>query len=291
MNKYIVSLMVVPALFLALATPALANSQVKYYQTNYQTNSSSQQQQIAQLYALIAQLQAQLAALQIYNPGYPTYNNGSYQNSNEITRVTTGTVEGDGDDAVRMEGSVTFRRDSEARVWFEYGTSNKLSYSTQSIEIDGDSGDTEDFEITATDLDDNDVYYYRAVAEDDDGRYVEGVVRSFRFDGRNDDDDDDDDYYDDDSDDGDWSLEVEDDYYETGDTIRVDYEVEDEDDNNWIGLYEVGDSDSNYVSFKYVRDEEGYVTFRINREGEYEFRLFDEDNDEQATSDEFEVED
>lgn len=282
MYKYIFSFIFVPVLFIALATPAQAASNVQFYQTN------SQQQQISYLYSLIAQLQAQLAALQSYNPVvYPSYNNAGNSSSNEISRVITGNVDGDGDDAVSMEGEISFRRDTEARVWFEYGTNTNLSYSTESIEINGDQGDTEDFELTALDLDDNKVYYYRAVAEDDNGRFVEGAIRSFRFDGRNNDDDDDD--YDNDNDE-DWSLEVEDDFYATGDSVRVDYTVEDENDTNWIGLYEVGDNDDDYIAFKYAKDDEGYVTFRINNKGEYEFRLFDEDDDEQAESDEFEVE-
>jgi hypothetical protein len=282
MYKYIFSFIFIPVLFIALATPAQATSKVQYYQTTSYSNAN-QQQQIAYLYAMIAQLQAQLSALQSYNPViYPPYNNGSNNSTNEISRVVTGGVDSDGDDSVSMEGEITFKRDTEARVWFEYGTNTNLSYSTESIEIDGDSNDTEDFEITATDLDDNKTYYYRAVAEDDNGRYVEGVIKSFRFDGRDNDDDDND---------GDWSIEVEDDYYETGDTVRVDYEVEDEDDKNWIGLFEVGEDDDDYVAYKYVKDEDGYVTFRIYDEGEYEFRLFDEDDDVQAESDEFEVED
>jgi len=281
MYKFILSFIFVPVLFIALVTPAQAATQVQYYQSN------SQQQQISYLYALIAQLQLQLAALQTYNPSYPNYNSTRNTSSNEISRVVTGRVDAAGNDSVSMEGEVTFRRDTDARVWFEYGVNTNLSYSTKSIEIRGDEGDTEDFEITATDFD-NRVYYYRAVAEDDNGRYVEGVVKSFRFDGRNNYDDDWDDW---DDIDNDWSLDVDNDYYETGDTVSVDYTVEDEDDRNWVGLYEVGARDSNYVAFKYVRDDEGSVSFRINNEGEYEFRLFDSDGDQVAESDEFEVED
>lgn len=278
MKKYIFSFILVPVLFVAFVTPAYATSNsVQYYQTG------SQQQQIAYLYALVAQLQAQLAALQ----GYPVYTNGGTSSSNEITRVVTGSVDSDGDDSVTMEGEITFRRESEARVWFEYGTSNKLSYSTQSQTIDGDSGDTEDFDLIATDLNDNKTYYYRAVAEDKNGRYVEGAIKSFKFDGRNDDNDDRDDN---DTNNGDWSLEVDDDTYQTGDSVRVDYEVDDTDNDNWIGLYKVGARDSNYLAFKYVKDDEGYVSFKINNDGEYEFRLFDADDDKVATSDEFEVE-
>lgn len=281
MTKYLFSFIFIPVLALTLALPAHAatNNRVNYQY--YSSNST--QQQITYLYSLIAQLQAQLSALQSYNPVYPSTGN---QSTSEIARVVTAGVNGDGNDSVEMEGEITFKRDSEARVWFEYGTNTNLSYSTKSIEIDGNGGDTEDFEITASDLDDNRTYYFRAVAEDDNGRYAEGVIKSFKFDGRDNDDNDDDD-----DNDGDWSLEVEDDYYELGDTVRVEYTVEDEDDKNWVGLFNVGDDDDEYVAYKYAKEEDGYLTFRIYDEGEYEFRLFDEDDDEVATSDEFEVED
>lgn len=281
MYKYIFSFIFIPVVIVLFATPAMASTNSRYYE-----NSTNQQQQIANLYALIAQLQAQLAALQSYNPVInPPYQSGTNQSSNDIVRVTTGSVDGDGDDAVTMEGEVTFRRDSEARVWFEYGTNTNLSYSTESMEVDGDAGDTEDFEITALDLSGNKTYYYRAVVQDDNGRYVEGAIKSFRFDGRNNDDDDDNDRN------NDWSLDVDDDYYESGDTVRVDYEVEDKDTDNWIGLYKVGARDANYLSYKYISKSEGYVTFRIYDEGDYEFRMFDQDDDKVAESDEFEVED
>ncbi len=251
-----------------------------------------QDQQVAYLYAIIAQLQAQLAVLQANRPNSYPYTNGSYSNTRDISRVLTGGVEVRDNDSAWFDGKVLFARDAEARVWFEYGTNTNLPYSTASIGIEGDSRETEEFELEANNLDDNTLYYYRLVAEDEDGNYVEGVIKSFRFDGRNnDDDDDDDDDNDDDNNDNDWSLEVEDDSYETGDSIRVEYEVEDEDNNNYIGLYEVGDDDNDYITRVFVDDEEGTVTFRVNNEGEYEFRLFDEDEDEQATSDEFEVED
>lgn len=298
MYKYIFSFIFVPILCLTLAMPVQAshghgngnhnnNGRVHFNQlnSNQQSNWLYQHQtssvELARLYALIAQLQAQLAALQGYSLVHSSNQHSGTKSSSEITRVTTGSVAGDGDDSVEFDGSVTFRRDSEARVWFEYGTTLKLSYSTESIKIDGDSGDTENFEISTSDIDDNDIYYFRAVAEDDNGRFVEGVIKSFRFDGRNNDNDNDED----------WSLEVEADYYETGETIRVYYEVDDRDNDNYIALFEAGDDDDDYIRRVFVDDEDGYVTFRIYDEGEYEFRLFDEDEDVQAESDEFEVED
>jgi hypothetical protein len=46
------------------------------------------------------------------------------------------------------------------------------------------SGDTVRFSLIAPDLKNNTIYYYRAVAEGDDGKYAEGLVKSFRFEGR-----------------------------------------------------------------------------------------------------------
>ncbi|MES2749332.1 MAG: hypothetical protein V4606_02985 [Patescibacteria group bacterium] len=304
MNKYIFTLACIPLVLGMVIIPnaALAdnsksygngkahqNQMNPYHQSNlvkqnknkYNYYYASQDQQVAQLYALLAQLQAQLAALQGNIPNYQ----GGNSSTRDISRVITGGVEADEDDnSVWFDGEVVFARDAEARVWFEYGTNTNMPYSTASISIDGDARETQEFELEATNLDDDGTYYYRLVAEDEDGDYAEGVIKSFRFDSRNDDDDDDDDN-------NDWSLEIDDDMYETGDNVRVDYEVEDEDNDNWIGLYETGDNDDDYISRVYVDDEEGYVNFRVNNEGEYEFRLFDEDDDEQATSDEFEVED
>lgn len=291
MFKYIFSFILLPVMFVTLAMPAQAKAATSYYQ--YQSTS----EQLNYLYAVIAQLQAELNALQAYRPvTYTNYTTGIYTNtynSNEISSVKTGGVEANNYDGVVFDGEINFsRNNTDAKVWFEYGTNTNLSYSTRSIEIDGDSGDREDFEINATDLDNNRVYYYRAVAEDSNGRYVEGQVKSFRFDRTNYNNN----YYYDYNynnnryDNDDWSLEVDDDYYETGDTVRVDYEVGDKDSKNWLGLYRVGSSDKNYITSKYVRDDEGYVTFRITQRGDYEFRLFSDDSfDLEAVSDEFEV--
>ncbi len=296
MYKNIFKLACIPLVLSMFVLPTSTMAYGEAQQSKYNVNNSnnyyyaSQNQQIDYLYSLIAQLQSQLSALQFNsNPSYQ-YNNNGNSSTRDISRVITGGVDSSDGDAVEMDGEVTFARDTEARVWFEYGFNTNLSYSTESMKINGDSGDTENFKIEATDLDDNKIYYYRAVAEDNNGNYAEGVIKSFRFDGRNNsDDDNEDDNYNDDND-NDWSLEIEDDSYEKGDAVQVEYEVDDEDNNNWIGLYEVGDSDASYVTRIYVDDEEGSVTFRINNEGEYEFRLFDEDGDEQAISDEFEIE-
>ena len=309
MYKNIFKLACIPLVVSMFVLPATASAESKAHQNQMNPNHQSnlvhqykvkknnnyyyapQDQQVAYLYAIIAQLQAQLATLQANRPNSYPYTNAGYASTRDISRVLTGGVEADDtDDSVWFDGEVMFARDAEARVWFEYGTNTNLPYSTASITIDGDARETQEFELEATNLADNNVYYYRLVAQDEDGKYVEGVMKSFRFDGRNTGDDDDNNNNNDNND-NDWSLEVDDDTYETGDNVRVKYEVENEDNKNWIGLYEIGDNDNSYITRTYVDDEEGSVTFRINTEGEYEFRLFDEDGDEQATSDEFEVED
>ena len=303
MYKNIFKLACIPLVVSMFVLPASASAESKAHQNQMNPNHQSnlvhqykvkknnnyyyapQDQQVAYLYAIIAQLQVQLAVLQANRPGSYPYTNAGYASTRDISRVLTGGVEVRDNDSAWFDGEVIFARSAEARVWFEYGTNTNLSYSTASITVDGDARETQEFELEATNLDDNNLYYYRLVVEDEDGKYVEGVIKSFRFDGRNNDDNDNDN-----DNDNDWSLEVDDDTYETGDNVRVKYEVEDEDNNNWIGLYEVGDNDNSYITRTYVDDEEGTITFRINTEGEYEFRLFDEDGDEQATSDEFEVE-
>lgn len=157
--------MVLPVLMLTLALPQ--GAQAATYQT------ASQQQQIAYLYSLIAQLQLQLNALLV---------NGSSQSS--YVSVETIAVDGDDNDSVELSGRINFRRDGDARVWFEYGSSmGLLSYSTPSYTIDnGRSGRSTDFSIIAPDLSSAKTYYYRAVAEGEDGRFAEGMIKSFRYD-------------------------------------------------------------------------------------------------------------
>jgi len=169
--KKIITRLFVPVLLFVLVIPQGANAYTQQYYNQNQT-------QIAYLYSLVAQLQAQLNALQ--------GTNSSAVGTNYLTVQTDG-VTAQGSEKIELEGRVTFKRDSDARVWFEYGKTSILNYSTISLELKNqDSGDTFNFEISVPDLDTNQVYYYRAVAEDEDGRYAEGTVKSFRYEGRND---------------------------------------------------------------------------------------------------------
>ncbi len=163
MKKYI-QWVVVPVLLFVMVAP-------QGVQASTYVTSTANQQQIAYLYSIVAQLQAQLNAL--LAAGVVT----SY------VGVQTDGVDSN-DDSVELSGRVTFKRDGDARVWFEYGLTNTLSYSTQSADIDnGDQNETTSFSMIVPDLDTNRSYYYRAVAEGEDGRYAEGSIRSFTYTG------------------------------------------------------------------------------------------------------------
>ncbi len=163
-----------------LATGAQsANAATTYYYNN--------DAKIAELYAIIAQLQLQLQTLLANG----NYTHGGYQGG-DVRVVTGGVDESSIDNAVELSGTVDFRNEDEARVWFEYGLTQALSYSTPSILLKERHND-EDFTIIADDIDGNRTYYYRAVAEDEDGDVSEGAVRSFTVKGNWDNDRDDDD--------------------------------------------------------------------------------------------------
>lgn len=161
--------MVVPMLMFVLVAPTGAQAYTG-------TVSAANQQQIAYLYAVVAQLQAQLNAL--------LGQNGAGVSTNNVTAQTDGVSVVD-DDYIEMNGRVIFKQDGDARVWFEYGLTNALSYSTESEEISNkDRNDSVSFSLIAPDLSHNTLYYYRAVAEGDDGRYAEGAIKSFKFEGK-----------------------------------------------------------------------------------------------------------
>jgi hypothetical protein len=167
MKKYI-QLLVLPVLLLTLVVPNAA-----FAQTTYQ--SAAVQQQIAYLYSLVAQLQAQLLALQTA---------GQTNSVTSYLTIQTDGVSEASNDSVELDGRVVFVRDGDARVWFEYGVSTALNYSTESRDVNnGDKGDTISFSAIVPDLNTNQIYYYRAVAEGDDGRYAEGSIKSFKYTG------------------------------------------------------------------------------------------------------------
>lgn len=171
--KNIITWLVFPVLLFVLIVPQGAQA---YTQAYYNPN----QAQINYLYTLIAQLQAQLNALQ----GTVVSTGGSAVGTNYLTIETSG-VSAQNREKIELEGQLTFKRSGDARVWFEYAPTKALNYSSVSYDIKNKkSNDRFNFAISIPDLKTNQVYYYRAVAEGNDGRYAEGAIKSFRYEGR-----------------------------------------------------------------------------------------------------------
>lgn len=290
--------------FLAMLIMVPATVKAQTYQTypvGYQYLSTQEQlnylyQQVAQLQYLLNSLKANSNIYYTSNP-YHNYNNNSYQNysydnydyvvvrpgntSSDIEVDTLSATNIDYDEA-DLRGEVDLNNESEAEVWIEYGrSSNNLDDTTSKKTIYDSNGDTETFTFNVDDLDNERKYYFRAVAEDEDGDETYGQVRSFTTDDdgcSNCSNDDDDDY----------SLSVSDTSIDRRDEVEVDWEIPrgDEAPRNWIGLFERGDSNKDYIEWRYIEnDNYGTEEFTINDTGEFEFRLFlDDSYDDEVTS-------
>lgn len=204
------------------------------YQNQYQyqfTNSYSTeylQNYIRQLQTLLAQLQAMQQGGGYYNPGTGT-------GTSDVDVTTKSVTDIDGDEAT-LRGEIDFNNEDEAVVYFRWGTSvNNLSRETTNIVIEEDEDD-EEFSARITNLDEDEVYYFRAVAEDENGDRDYGAILSFRSD---DDGDDDDDSYED-------MPEVDD--LDANDITDSSVELE--------GSVDMNDFEDGYVFFVYGEDED-----------------------------------
>ncbi len=140
----------------------------------------------------IAQLQTLLAQLQAAQGGT---NNGGYGNSD--VDVATKSADDITDEAATLRGELDFNDEDEATVYFRYGTSiNNLSRETTNVVLE-EGEDDEAFTARIADLDEDKTYYFRAIAEDENGDRDYGTVLSFRTDDDSSSDDDDDDNNDD----------------------------------------------------------------------------------------------
>lgn len=168
------------AVFALMLVPASANAQ------SYYTNSSgsvvSQQELIAQLLQLIAQLQAQLDARDGHTGGVSNY-------GIDIETVGADDIT---DESASLFGNIDLGRASSARVWFEYGESRNFGEKTLTGVAENGSHYTT-FRADVEGLDEDQRYFFRAVAEDPAGRFVFGSTEDFETDGDDRDDDDNDD--------------------------------------------------------------------------------------------------
>ena len=274
MTKYFATSFILLALVL---TPVTSQAQSAVY------NTMTTNEKIAFLYGMIAQLQIILEMrIETESDSSNVFSTRDRSDIDVETRSATDVEE----DEAELRAEIDLNGEDEARVWFEYGErSNDLDEDTSKRRITDSRGDEVDVSVTIDDLDEDERYYFRAVAEDEDGDRSYGSVRNFTTD---------DDGGSSSSNSDDFELEVSDTTIEEGDEVEVDWEIpsDEEGSQNWIGLYEVGEDNRDFVEWEYIDDDDsGSMTFEIDDRGEYEFRLFlNNSYDDEITSDEIEVE-
>ncbi len=195
---------------------------------------SSNQDKIADLQAQIRSLQAELARLQGGSWGVQT------------GAVTTGSAVHRGGGDVEFRGSARPSSAQSAKVWFEFGPTQSLAYSTPKLTLTNSSNYTRNFTGYAYDLDSR-TYYYRAVMEDRRGYTSEGRIESVVV--GNSWNDNDDDWWD--NDDDDWN----------DDEDAPEVTTDDADDitssqAELSGEVDMGDFEDGRVFFVYGEDED-----------------------------------
>lgn len=144
------------------------NSSYQYF------NQSSYQNEDVALLLMIEQLQDMIRTL------LGRMDNSNTSSSFNVTTYSATDVE---DDEAVLRGRISLGREDEAEVYFEYGrTRGNLNKDTRTEDIDEDDNDFT-FEKRITNLDDSTNYYFRAVAEDEDGDKDRGKILAFRTDG------------------------------------------------------------------------------------------------------------
>lgn len=94
------------------------------------------------------------------------------------------------DNSATLRGKLRLNDADDADVYFEYGKArNNLSKETGRTALDEDSSSFS-FTKDIDSLTDDTIYYFRAVAEDDDGDTARGTIMSFRTDANEDSNDD-----------------------------------------------------------------------------------------------------
>lgn len=242
MKKIITGFVVATLIFIGVAAPQPVLATSYYY--DGQTMSSAQLRVL-----LIAQIQALLAQLDRLDDDY-------YRPTNSTSRVDVETLSARSieDDRAQLMGEVDLNNEDKAYVWFEYGTSRSLKQKTGEATIK--DNDPERFVYSLRNLSEYRTYYYRAMAEDENGRVATGAIRSFRTDG--------DDDWDDDRDFDDDEPEVETDDAEN--VRRTSAELH--------GSVEMNDYEDGLAFFAYGEDEDAVADI----ESEYdEFDDIDED--------------
>lgn len=163
---------------------------VYYYQyQNYQTQYQHQLQMLQQLQSLQQQLNTLLRQYQqkygqSYNSTKIHYNWGI--NDDYDIDVETLYARDIDDEEATLYGDVDVDDAPYVDVWFEYGEGGDLDEETRDKRVYDDGR----FSIDIDDLDDDERYYFRAVAEDPNGDRSYGQIMSFEADGHSSSDDD-----------------------------------------------------------------------------------------------------
>lgn len=176
--KKSIGILFIGAMFFVAFSP-FASAQTYYYPTyQTQTQRTAQiQSLLSQVYALVAQLQAIAGTGVTYTYTQPIQSqyvfgqriSGSYD-------VDVDTDDADeNDDTATLSGRVDLDSANYAHVWFEYGEDGRLTEESRSLRVTSDRS----FNIKIYDLDEDERYYYRAVAEDPAGYRTYGSIDSF----------------------------------------------------------------------------------------------------------------
>jgi hypothetical protein len=144
------------------------------------STTQSQADQIAALQVIVLQLQAQLQSLLANQYGtYNPYNQyGTLPVASGMADVSVSTDGVSSNNSAVFNGTVWFNHDDEATVWFEYGPTTYLAYSTPSQDLRQSSG-AKHFSMTGDAVRPGATTYYRAVATDSHGRTTYGNTLSF----------------------------------------------------------------------------------------------------------------
>lgn len=240
-------------MFVAYAPQTHATS-LPYYPV-YQVQNM--QELLVYLNSLIAQLNA-LQEQQRNLYGNTTYNSGggfyTSRKYNYDVEVETNKARSIDEESATLYGEVDLDDASYAYVWFEYGQKGRFNYETDDERID--EYDSETFSENIDNLDEDEKYYFRAVAEDPSGHRVYGDIQSFITD-----------------DNGGSSSSSDDD---EPDVETDDVEDVDEDSARINGEVDMNDFDDGTAFFVYGEDEDAVDD--ADREDEY--RDIDEDGDD-----------
>lgn len=180
------------ALLFFVALAPRTSAETYYYPVSYnQNNTAYLQALINQLNTLLAQLQMMQLGNQnsnyhkyYFNDGTLKKNNSTYKNfySHEYDiDVSTEDADTSDSDTVTLLGEIDLSDAPYADVWFEYGTDSDLDEETDSERVTDD----ETFEIEVDNINEDDQYYFRAVAEDPSGFRAYGSIKGFEVNGNN----------------------------------------------------------------------------------------------------------